>query len=220
MPRHVSNTNLHLHYQSTFEGWSVMDEKGPFIEQYLCRCKRTIELALEQYSRVFAFRVDLRLPLRLELPARVYTNVVIREFLESFKAKIEHDRRRARARNRYAHDSTVRYVWARELGSGGRPHYHLLILLNADAYFRVGKKTSSGQNIFTRLQEAWAQALRLRVEAVSGLVDIPIAAEYRITRQPADEEALASLFYRASYLCKAATKSYGDGLHGFGSSQH
>jgi hypothetical protein len=27
------------------------------------------------------------------------------------------------------------------------------------------------------------------------------------------------LFYRASYLCKSATKAYGDGQHGFGASR-
>ncbi|NNN27166.1 inovirus Gp2 family protein [Pseudomonas nitroreducens] len=220
MPRHASNTNLHLYHDDTFEGWPIMYDKGPFIEQYLHRCKCTIELALEHYSRVFAFRVDLRLPLRLDLPEQVYTNVVIREFLESFKAKIEYDRQRARTRNRYAHDSKVRYVWAREVGRGERPHYHLVILLNGDAYFTLGKKTSCEQNIFHRLQEAWAQALGLRKEGVSGLVEIPPAAEYRLTRRLADKRALADLFYRASYLCKAATKTYGDGQHGFGSSRH
>ncbi|EOV2221043.1 TPA: inovirus Gp2 family protein [Pseudomonas aeruginosa] len=219
MSRHVSNANLHLHYDNTFEGLPIMEAKGPFIEQYLSRCKCTIERALECYSRVFAFRVDLRLPLWIELPEYVYTNLVIREFLKSFKAKIEHDRQRAQTRNRYAHDSDVHYVWTREVGSGERPHYHLLILLNADAYFRVGNKTSSKQNIFTRLQEAWAQALGLRADAVSGLVGIPPAAEYRLTRRPGDERALVDLFYRASYLCKAATKVYGDGQHGFGSSR-
>ncbi|HBP1718578.1 TPA: inovirus Gp2 family protein [Pseudomonas aeruginosa] len=220
MRRHVINTNLHLYHDRTFEGLPVMDKKGPFIEQYLSRCKYTIERALEHYSRVFAFRVDLRLPLTRELPEHAYTNVVIREFLESFKAKIEHDRQRARARNRYAHDSKVRYIWVREVGRGDRPHYHLLFLLNADAYFKVGKKTSREQNIFHRLQEAWAQALGLSEEDVSGLVGIPPAAEYRLTRRPADESVLEELFYRTSYLCKAATKTYGDGQHGFGSSRH
>jgi len=31
--------------------------------------------------------------------------------------------------------------------------------------------------------------------------------------------SIAELFYRASYLCKAATKSYGNGCHGFGTSR-
>ncbi|HCE7942319.1 inovirus Gp2 family protein [Pseudomonas aeruginosa] len=219
MPRHPSNTNLHLHHASTFQGLPVMAEKGPFIEQYLSRLHSTIERSLKQYARVFAFRVDLRLPLSIELPDYVYTNEVISRFLESFKAKIEHDRQRARTRYLYAHDSKVRYVWAREESRGERPHYHLLILLNGDAYFTVGRKTSSEQNIFHRLQEAWASALGLSVGEVSGLVEIPRAAGYLVSRAAGDQGELADLFHRASYLCKAATKSYGDGQHGFGCSR-
>ncbi|MCO1948124.1 inovirus Gp2 family protein [Pseudomonas aeruginosa] len=220
MPRHHSNTNLHLYHSSTFQGLPVMAEKGPFIEQYLTRLHSTIECSLKQYSRVFAFRVDLRLPLGVELPDYVYTNEVISRFLESFKAKIEHDRQRARTRYRYAHDSRVRYVWAREESRGERPHYHLLILLNGDAYFTVGRKTSSKQNIFHRLQEAWASALGLGGEEVSGLVEIPRAAGYLVSRAAGDHGELADLFLRASYLCKAATKNYGDGQHGFGCSRY
>lgn len=95
-----------------------MAEKGPFIEQYLSRLHTTIERSLKQYARVFAFRVDLRLPLGVELPDYVYTNEVISRFLESFNAKIEHDRQRARTRHRYAHDCKVRYVWTREVSRG------------------------------------------------------------------------------------------------------
>ncbi|TLX69938.1 inovirus Gp2 family protein [Pseudomonas nicosulfuronedens] len=189
------------------------------IEQYLSRLHSAIERSLRQYARVFAFRVDLRLPLSIELPDYACTNEVISRFLESFKAKIEHDRQRARARHRYAHDSKVRYVWAREESRGERPHYHLLILLNGDAYFTVGRKTSSEQNIFHRLQQAWASALGLSVEEVSGLVEIPRAAGYLVSRAAGDHGELANLFRRASYLCKAATKNYGDGQHGFGCSR-
>jgi hypothetical protein len=131
---------------------------------------------------VFAFRVDLRLPLGVELPDYACTNEVITRFLESFKAKVEHDRQRARTRYRYAHDSRARYVWTREVSRGERSHYHLLILLNGDAYFTVGRKTSTEQNISHRLQEAWATALELSVEEVSGLVEIPRAAGYLVTR--------------------------------------
>ena len=54
MLRHPDNTNLHLHREDTFEGLPVMVEKGPFVRQYLSRLKRTIDLALSQYSRVLA----------------------------------------------------------------------------------------------------------------------------------------------------------------------
>ncbi|MNJ59903.1 hypothetical protein D3C77_556090 [compost metagenome] len=141
--------------------------------------------------------------------------------IESFKAKIEHNREKARDRNQYAHDCKVRYVWARELGEGRRPHYHLLILLNRDSFYTLGRLRSERGNNIRRLEEAWASALRLSVDEVRGLVHIPGNAEYRIDRNvcPGDADELPALFHRASYLCKAATKSYGSRQRGFDTSR-
>nr|WP_314399380.1 inovirus Gp2 family protein [Pseudomonas lundensis] len=221
MLRHPHNTNLHLHHDDTFEGLPVMVEKGPFVRQYLSRLKRTIDLTLGQYSRVLAFRVDLRLPLGVDLPEYAYTNEVISRFVASFSAKIEHNRDKARERSLYAHGCKVRYVWAREVGHGNRPHYHLLILLNRDAYRAVGRLVSMRPRVFSRMEEAWASALGLPDDQVDGLVHIPCNAEYRVDRyvRADDEDMLPDLFYRASYLCKSATKLYGDNHHGFGCSR-
>lgn len=216
MLRHPDNTNLIIHYEATFQGLPVMADKGPFIREYLGALKQAIDRALAQYPRVLAFRVDLRLPAMTQLPDYAYTNRVISLFLESFKAKIKHNREMARKANPYAHDSNVRYVWAREQGQGGRPHYHLVILLNQDAFYTVGKLSSDNENMFHRLQAAWASALRLSVHEVSGLVEVPENATYRLRR---DDEAYRELFRRASYLCKTATKVFGDGCHGFDTSR-
>lgn len=219
--RHPQNPNLHLHYDDTFDGWPVMVKKGPFVRQYLSCLKRTVDLTLAQYPRVLAFRVDLHLPRGIELPDYVYTNEVISRFIESFKAKIEHHRGKARERNQYAHDCKVRYVWAREIGERQRPHYHLVILLNRDAYFTLGQLLSERANMISRMEEAWASALVFSVGRVRGLVHIPKNAEYRIDRHVPEGKVdeLPKLFRRASYLCKAATKSYGDRQRGFGTSR-
>jgi len=221
MPRHHENTNLRLHYDDTYEGYPVMVDKGPFIEQYLSRLKHTIELANAQYPRLLAFRADLRLPAGVELPDYAYTNEVMSRFIESFKAKIEHNRSRALNRDRYAHDSKVRYVWAREVGRGERQHYHLLILLNGNAYYTIGKLGSEADNMISRMQEAWASALGIQADRARGLVHIPNNATYRIDRniRPSAVNHISALFYRASYLCKAATKSYGYGQRGFDASR-
>ncbi|WP_350599194.1 inovirus Gp2 family protein [Pseudomonas sp. 65/3-MNA-CIBAN-0223] len=217
MSRHPQNTNLTLHTGSTYVGLSVQENKGPFIREYLNRLYLTMERALTQYSRVFAFRVDLRLPSETELPDYAFTNEVIERFIESFKAKIKHNRSQARKLNKYAHDSKFRYVWARELGQYGKPHYHLAILLNRDAFTALGKYEIGRDNMFNRLVEAWASALGLSVEAVSGLVEIPNNPSYPMNRD--DPVGQEEFFYRASYLCKSATKAYGDGSHGFGCSR-
>lgn len=215
--RHSGNHNLTLVYDCTYNGFRVQVDKCPFIVEYLDRLHQTISRALAQYPRVFAFRVDPRLPVGPLLPGYAYSNEVIERFIKSFKAKIKHNRARARLANKYAHDSEVRYFWVREYGQHGKPHYHLVILLNYDAFNALGKFESGRDNIFNRLEEAWARALRLPVEAARGLVEIPSNAAYNLYR--GDLAGQDEFFYRASYLCKAATKVFGNGLHGFGYSR-
>ncbi|UVO16612.1 inovirus Gp2 family protein [Stutzerimonas stutzeri] len=208
--RHPANTNLHLYYDETFGSFRLMGDKGPFILEYLVELKHTIELALDEYPRVLAFRVDLRLPQGVELPDYAYTNQVISRFFESFTKKIQYHQERVAERG-YSRGCKVRYVWSREIGQGGRQHYHLLILLNRDAYYTIGRLGSDRVNMISRIQESWASALRLPVDQVRGLVHIPKDAEYRIDREIRRDggDELSALFYRASYLCKRATKSYG-----------
>lgn len=217
MSRHPYNTNLHLYHGTTYAGMPVMFDKGPFILEYLDALDVTIKSALNEYSRVFAFRVDLRLPVDGYLPCDAYTNVVIGRFLDSFKAKIKHNRDMARKTSGYAHACRVRYVWAREVAGSGRPHYHLLILLNQDAFYTLGRIDSENDNLRSRMDEAWASALGVPVGAVSGLVEVPDNPVYRLHRN--DPESYRALFYRASYICKKATKVYGDGQHAFGCSR-
>ncbi|MBB3243901.1 hypothetical protein FHW68_005486 [Pseudomonas sp. Tn43] len=217
MIRHPDNTNLILHYENTYQGLPVQVDKGPFIQQYLNRLQQTMQCALAQYPRMFAFRVDLRFPAGIQLPDFADTNQVIERFIESFKAKIAHNRNQARQLNPYAHDSKVRYVWAREQGQHGKPHYHLAILLNRDAFTALGKFETGRDNMFNRLEGAWASALGLPVEAIKGLVEIPQNPSYFLN--VGELEGQAAFFHRTSYLCKAATKVFGGGCHAFGASR-
>ncbi|WP_312341197.1 inovirus Gp2 family protein [Stutzerimonas nitrititolerans] len=218
--RHPVNTNLHLHYGETFEGFPVQKGKGPYIREYLSDLKHTIELAMAEYPRVLAFRVDLRLPQGRELPDYANTNQVISRFFESFTKKIQYHQERVAERG-YSRGCKVRYAWSREIGQGGKPHYHLLILLNRDAYYTVGRLRSERVNMIGRMEESWARALRISADQVRGLVHIPKDAEYRIDREVrrGDVEKLPEMFYRASYLCKKATKSYGGRQRGFDTSR-
>ncbi|AQZ33434.1 transposase [Pseudomonas sp. LPH1] len=214
--RHPDNTNLGLHYDPYYDGLPVMADKGPFIREYLSALKRTIELAMDEYPRMLVFRVDLRLPQGIDLPDFAYKNEIISRFFESFTKKIQYHQDKVGTRG-YARGCKVRYVWSREISQGGRQHYHLLILLNRDAYYTVGRLRSNRVNLISRMEESWAGALGVSVERAQGLVHIPESAEYRIDR--GDRDRLLSLFHRASYLCKVATKSYGDRQRGFGTSK-
>lgn len=218
--RHPDNTNLRLHYDETFEDLPLMVTAGPFILKYLSDLKRTIELALAEYPRLLAFRVDLRLPQGIDLPDYAYTNQVISRFFESFTKKIRYHQREVGERG-YVRGCKVRYVWARELPQGSRPHYHVLILLNRDAYYTVGRLGSAKVNMISRMEESWASALGVSVQHVRGRVHIPENAEYRVNREirRGKVDELPRLFYRASYLCKTATKSYGDRQRAFDTSR-
>ncbi|HBO0334671.1 TPA: inovirus Gp2 family protein [Pseudomonas aeruginosa] len=219
--RHSDNSNLHLHRDDTFDGLPVMTKRGPLIREHLSSLKRTIELAMAQYSRVLAIRVDLHLPQGIELPDHAYENQVISDFFESFRKRIQYHQEKVRARDGYARGCKVRYVWAREIGQDGRPHYHVLILLNGNAYFTVGRLRSERVNMISRMQESWANALRLPVDLVRNAVHITENAEYQIDQRArlGDQDQLPELFYRASYLCKEATKSFGDRQRSFDTSR-
>ncbi|WP_439590338.1 YagK/YfjJ domain-containing protein [Hydrogenophaga sp.] len=77
---------------------------------------------------------------------------------------------------------------------------------------------SDQQNMANRIQEAWASALGLPLELTKGLVHFPENAVYRF--DPESPPEAAAFFRRASYLCKATTKQFGLGHHGFGASRH
>ena len=217
--RHRDNNNLHLYYDDTFEGLPLMVDKGPFIREYLFNLMHTIELAMADYPRMLAFRVDLRLPQNLNLPDHAYTNQVISRFFDSFTKKIQRHQKRVGERG-YARGCKVRYIWSREVSQGDKQHYHLLILLNRDAYYTVGRFGSERVNMISRIEESWAGALGMSVDQVRGLVHIPENAEYRVDRniRRGEVDELPNLFHRASYLCKQATKCYGDRQKGFGTS--
>lgn len=62
--RHPQNSNLHLWYESTYRGLPVYLGRGPLVTQYLESLLHVTQLSLQDYLRVFAFRVDLRFPSR------------------------------------------------------------------------------------------------------------------------------------------------------------
>lgn len=212
------NRNQTLHYERTFKGLPVLPDNRPFVAEYLDTLYRVQQQALEAHRRVCAFRFDLRFPVSMEAKDDNITNAFMTRFIESLKAKIRHDRQRVKERRSSAHDTDVRYVWTREVGDEGRVHYHFALLVNGNAYFSLGKLTSDQKNMANRIQEAWASALGLPPAKTRGLVHFPEHCVYRF--DPESPLEAAEFFERASYLCKAHTKQFGLGHHGFGASRH
>lgn len=211
------NRNQTLFVGNLYKGLPVMAGKGPFVAEYLEALYNTQAKALVDYRRVCALRFDLRFP-RSSLAGNEETsNAVVSRFIESIKAKIDHNRQTARDRNPYAHQSKVRYLWAREVGVDGRVHYHVALFLNGEAYFTLGNFQSDQPNLAKRIASAWTSALGIDEGLSTGLVHFPDNPVYRVDRLEAS--SISNFFYRASYLCKLNTKSYGYGHHGFGYSR-
>lgn len=217
MIRNAANTNQTLFYQPHYNNLPVMTDKGPLITEYLAGLHQVMHTALGSCSRVFAFRVDIRFSDELMSYEIYNSNEVIKRFLASFIAKIKHARKVSAANHSRSHDCVVRYVWAREVGRDGKPHYHLAFLLNNDAYCTVGTYEQGRENIFNRLEGALVSALGVSVHQVAGLIEIPSQSSYCLLRN--DPRTWVNFFYRASYLTKVDTKPFGNGLHAFGYSQ-
>lgn len=217
-------------------------EKGLFIE-HLDSCLHVINDALEDHPRTLAIRVDLRLPGWM----RQLPDNAISHFIETFKDKIKRDRRRAAQEQEYPKPCTVRYIWSRERNTVKHDHFHVLLLLNQDAYPSLGRFKSKRQNIAKRIKESWALALGIDVNNLRGGVLFPLNAEYviNVSQEPdgrlrrlvesdtwplidkKDRPAVFAdfcdtyegLFYRVSYFCKAHTKVFGRGRRSFGCSR-
>lgn len=211
------NRNHRLHVSGSYNYMPLVSQQYPFVSDYLAALNGVIDKALEQYSRVFAFRCDLRVPGCIDAAPDTFKNEVMSRFIESLKAKIKHNRRVAVKEGGYVHDTKVRYFWVREVGDQGRVHYHVVILLNGHAFNWLGTYGSSGGNMANRVCEAWSSALGLSVEDGRPSVHFPQSPSYTLTH--GDSQSKDAFFQRASYLCKVATKHHGYGHHGYGASR-
>lgn len=203
-----------LIYGDIYRDYPLQEDKGPFVRKHLDKIIGVMDASLDEHPRTFAFRVDLRLPRWL---ISIREDRLMERFIASFKNKVQHARIRALRTNPQAHQTNIRYVWAREEGiRNGKPHYHLVIFVNHDAFNCLGKYKLGSSNLYSRMVEAWASALDIEPDAAVGLVHIPRGALYRVFANDPDSED--ALFYRASYMAKAATKVRGI-RHCFGGSR-
>lgn len=210
--------HLHISAAPLFGSMPVLPGGRDMIEEYLCALHKVLRYALNEYGKVFAFRFDLRLP---EVESESWAaggNVVVSRFIESLKSKIRHNRDVARKIYHRSHDTRLRYFWVREVGVTGRVHYHFVALVNRNAFNWLGDFQVPGRsNMANRVFDAWASALGLPMEDVRELVHFPKFPAYSLDAR--DQSSVNEFFQRASYLCKADTKSYGNGCHGYGASR-
>jgi hypothetical protein len=211
------NKNHHLHFGGEYNSMPVMDGNYPMITEYLDALEGVIEKATDEYRRVFAFRFDLHFPVNVPASPNSLGNSSASKFVDSLKAKIRYNRSAAAKTSLFVHNTTVRYFWVREVGELGRVHYHFVVCLNGNAFNWLGSYHAPSGNMASRVWEAWASALGETVENAKPLVHFPENPSYMLARD--DPESIEVFFHRASYLCKARTKQYGFGHHGYGASR-
>lgn len=217
MQRSLLNNNQCLFNGSTFNGMPVQNEHGLLVADYLSKAHQCMKNAIDEYRSVFMFRFDLHLQ-EGHLGNIAKDNLLIERFVSSFKAKIKHSQDMKRNSGIRVHDTNVRYMWCRENSSPKRVHYHMVILVNHDAYAHIGEFSLGKNNMYTRLHGSWASALGIYILDVPGLIHIPVNPCYRIDSN--DDDSFAKAFHRISYFCKISSKNFKLSCHSFGTSRN
>lgn len=206
---------------------------GKLNHDYVQGIINTMGNALDQYPRLLAIRVDLRFPDEEECPdcpTQCYTaSAVITRFINSVKAQIKADIKRKRKAGKRTLTCNVRFVWVREFNQeGSKKHYHVLLLLNKDAYAWLGKIEQSpdnafNQSVFNMVVRAWIRAIKREYteNKYVGLIHIPLSGFYQLNRNNRYfEDTYEDLTSRAIYMAKEYSKDNSDGQRNFGCSQN
>ncbi|MFN3901885.1 MAG: inovirus Gp2 family protein [Alishewanella aestuarii] len=202
-------------YEPTYYGYSVNLNHGPLMANHLAAISRMLANVLSDTPRAYAVRFDLRLPAEFD----VTDTEVITRFFNAFRRLLEAADQEKTKEGKRVHPHRLRYCWAREWGDEGRPHYHVLIILNHDRYRTLGAFKNTDGNLAARIKTAWAIATGQNYTSVDRLIHFPNNPEYRLIRLSEDyQQQLQNLFYRVSYFAKAESKVFGIGQRTFGTS--
>lgn len=194
-------------------------------EKYLQRMQETISNALEVHPRLLAICCELRFP---QWAKAKMDSAVITRFFESLKAQIEAKELRKAKKGERVHHCTVQYVWVREFGDEkGNKHYHVVLLLNRDAYFRLGDFYNPG-NLASMISKAWGSAIGRIIPTNSGLVSYPTqyspegkkrGIHHLYRNEVNGGQGYWDLLPYLKYMAKLETKDSDDGERNFGCSQ-
>lgn len=200
----------------TYRDVPLIPTHAPYVVEYLDRLIATVDRSIADCKKVFAVRVDLRLPV-LMIGQSAYDNRVIEAFFKSLKAKLKAEHKRRSQTAQYVSRCPVRYVWAREQVNAEQPHYHVLLLLNGNFFQSLGDMDYQSNYLSGFVAKAWQSALGIPAEMTFPLVHFPKNCIYKVSGI-ADVER-ESLLQRSSYFCKHQSKDINDGQHNFGVSR-
>ena len=182
---------------------------------------------LMKNNRILGIRTDSRfaqshVPGEPDLPIcfqRDDAQAITRCF-ESLKSQLRADHNRSR---RPGDPTLPSYGWCRERDTSVHPHYHLVLLFNADVYGYLGNyQDPDADNMATRIQKAWCSALGLDYPDYAALTEFPPNTVYRFSRFDALDRnpVYWNFLVRLAYLAKTRTKDVHSGYRNFGTSQY
>lgn len=214
-----------------FQFAQIPAKYGSLNQRYLVRINDTVMGALAIHPRVLIARIDLRIPnnglnsdnpLERDVPTcYVNTDVdLMKRFIASLNAQINFDQRNKAKQGKRIHPCPLNYVWVRERSTSHNEHYHVVLIVNQDAYYPFGRLHYEG-TLACMVNRAWASALGLTADEIVGLVHIPERPMYTLNRNhpPARfQKNVDEVAVRLAYLAKNETKVLGDGLRNFGCS--
>lgn len=139
-------------------------------------------------------------------------------FTGALKSRIAAHQERRQREGYQIYPTDLRYVWVREVGQSGKPHYNVAVFVNKDTFNALGDYSRRDNNLGSYISEAWLSAL--------GLLDTP---EYRtlvsFTNTPhylkrlrlgCFERQRQELLSHLSYFAKERTKEYSKEERSFG----
>lgn len=207
---------------------------GQINVDYFKELTDVIETAHSASPRLTAIRVDLRYPASLlggDMPcmALVDREDKITRFFKSLRAKLSVLLLKKHKAGLRTYPDNLHYVWAREQCGSEHPHYHILLLLNKDAFYHLGDFKSL-DSLAGLIIQAWASAwgLHARIPGYQDdlalfarAVHFPTNGVYHLNvNSPATqyEDDWLKLVRRVGYLAKTRDKDIQSGWRSFGSS--
>lgn len=205
--------------------YKYIKSNGPLNKYQLKRIEQTIDKTLDEYPRVLAVRVDLHMPVCRPLCDMLIADdyartdaAAISRFNASLNAKIKHYELKQKKSGKRVRETSSRIVWAREFcPTNYKKHYHVLLLLNRDAFNRLGSFEDNDGTLLRLIREAWMSAINLIYPKNKELVQIPDNPCYYISAKDGKQsKAYRELVFRSSYLAKEQSKCFTDGKRNFG----
>ncbi|HIC6968128.1 inovirus Gp2 family protein [Salmonella enterica] len=200
---------------------------APFNNHYLHKLANVIFNAIREHPRTTVIRIDLHLPDYKDnndsLSCIVNLNQgLMKRFIESLNVRLQTFLKNKAQAGIRTYPCRLRYAWVKERQESEKPHWHVVLFLNKDAFKGPGNYKGDSYNLASMIQASWLSALKLpfAVEYLT-LVHFPVKPCYylNVNKAGAYPRSYDDLMFRLSYMAKERSKVYCREERSFGCSQ-